>query len=66
MSAICSWNDIKTVLLDVRTEDEWNTVGKPDTKDLGIKSYFITMYFPLSRSQKTCQFKMYRNYKKKI
>ena len=43
MSAICSWNDIKTVLLDVRTEDEWNTVGKPDTKDLGIKSYFITI-----------------------
>ena len=27
-----------TVLLDVRTEDEWNTVGKPETKDLGIKS----------------------------
>ena len=21
-----------TILLDVRTEDEWNTVGKPDTK----------------------------------
>ena len=33
----------KTVLLDVRTEDEWNTVGKPDTKNLGIKSYFITI-----------------------
>ena len=33
----------KTVLLDVRTEDEWTTVGKPDTKDLGIKSYFITI-----------------------
>ena len=33
----------KTVLLDVRTEDEWSTVGKPDTKDLGIKSYFITI-----------------------
>ena len=32
-----------TVLLDVRTEDEWNTVGKPDTKNLGIKSYFITI-----------------------
>ena len=29
--------------LDVRTEDEWNTVGKPETKDLGIKSYFITI-----------------------
>ena len=32
-----------TVLLDVRTEDEWNTVGKPETKDLGIQSYFITI-----------------------
>ena len=32
-----------TVLIDVRTEDEWNTVGKPDTKDLGIKSFFITI-----------------------
>ena len=32
-----------TVLLDVRTEDEWNAVGKPDTKDLGIKSFFITI-----------------------
>ena len=32
-----------TILLDVRTEDEWNTIGKPDTKDLGIKSFFITI-----------------------
>ena len=32
-----------TVLLDVRTEEEWNTVGRPDTKDLGIESYFITI-----------------------
>ena len=32
-----------TVLLDVRTEEEWNTVGKPDTKNLGIESYFITI-----------------------
>ena len=36
-------NNPKTVLLDVRTEDEWNTAGKPDTKDLGIKSFFITI-----------------------
>ena len=36
-------NNPKTVLLDVRTEDEWNTLGKPDTKDLGIKSVFITI-----------------------
>ena len=32
-----------TVLLDVRTEDEWNTVGKPDTKGFGIESFFITI-----------------------
>ena len=36
-------NNSKTVLLDVRTEDEWKTVGKPDTKGLGIKSFFITI-----------------------
>ena len=36
-------NNSNTVLLDVRTVDEWNTVGKPDTKYLGIKSFFITI-----------------------
>ena len=36
-------NNPNTVLLDVRTEDEWSTVGKPDTKELGIKSFFITI-----------------------
>ena len=36
-------NNPNTVLLDVRTEDEWKTVGKPDTKSLGIKSFFITI-----------------------
>ena len=36
-------NNSDTVLLDVRTEDEWKKVGKPDTKELGIKSFFITI-----------------------
>ena len=36
-------NNPKTFLLDVRTEEEWDTVGKPDTKNFGIKSYFITI-----------------------
>ena len=36
-------NNSNTVFLDVRTVDEWNTVGKPNTKDLGIKSFFITI-----------------------
>jgi rhodanese-related sulfurtransferase len=33
----------KTILLDVRTEDEWTTVGKPISDSLGIKTYFITI-----------------------
>ena len=33
----------KTVLLDVRTEDEWNSVGKPDSTGMGIKTFFITI-----------------------
>ena len=36
-------NNPNTVLLDVRTEDEWNTLGKPNTKALGIKTHFITI-----------------------
>ena len=36
-------NNPNTVLLDVRTADEWNTVGKPDVKGLGVKSFFITI-----------------------
>ena len=33
----------KSVLLDVRTEDEWTTVGKPISDSLGIKTFFITI-----------------------
>ena len=33
----------KTVLLDVRTEEEWNTVGRPISDSLGIKTFFITI-----------------------
>ena len=33
----------KTVLFDVRTEDEWNSVGKPVSDNLGIKTFFITI-----------------------
>jgi rhodanese-related sulfurtransferase len=36
-------NNPATVLLDVRTENEWKTIGKPDTRDLGIRSFFITI-----------------------
>ena len=33
----------KTILLDVRTEDEWNSIGKPNSDALGIKTFFITI-----------------------
>ena len=33
----------KTILLDVRTEDEWNTIGRPKSDSLGVKTYFITI-----------------------
>ena len=36
-------NNPKTVLLDVRTNDEWKTIGKPDSTNLGIKTFFITI-----------------------
>ena len=36
-------NNPKTVLLDVRTEDEWNSVGKPISDSLGIKTFFISI-----------------------
>ena len=33
----------KCVLLDVRTEEEWNQDGKPDGEKIGLKTYFLTI-----------------------
>ena len=30
-------------LLDVRTQEEWNSVGKPDGEKLGFKTHFVTI-----------------------
>ena len=30
-------------LLDVRTQDEWDNVGKPDGEMLGLKTHFVTI-----------------------
>ena len=35
----------KSVLLDVRTEEEWNADGKPDGKKIALKTHFITIQF---------------------
>ena len=31
----------KKVLLDVRTQEEWDSVGKPDGDKIGLKTYFL-------------------------
>jgi len=33
----------KKILLDVRTEDEWDIYGKPDGEKLDLKTYFLTI-----------------------
>ena len=37
-------NDNKNIeLLDVRTKEEWDSIGIPDGKKLGLKTHFITI-----------------------
>ena len=36
-------SESKKILLDVRTEDEWDNYGKPDGEKLGLKTYFLTI-----------------------
>jgi len=35
----------KCILLDVRTKEEWNTIGKPDGEKIGLKTYFLPIQF---------------------
>ena len=35
----------KCVLLDVRTKEEWDTIGKPDGEKIGLKTYFLSIQF---------------------
>ena len=30
-------------LLDVRTQEEWDSIGKPDGEKLGLKTHFVTI-----------------------
>ena len=34
-------NNSRCVLLDVRTKEEWDTIGKPDGEKIGLKTYFL-------------------------
>ena len=38
-------NNPKCILLDVRTQEEWDTDGKPDGEKIGLKTYFLTILF---------------------
>ena len=38
-------NNPKSVLLDVRTEEEWGADGKPDGEKIGLKTHFLTIQF---------------------
>ena len=34
-----------SVLLDVRTKEEWDTIGRPDGEKIGLKTYFLSIQF---------------------
>ena len=36
-------NNSNCVLLDVRTQEEWDQFGRPDGEKLGLKTYFLTI-----------------------
>ena len=38
-------NNPKSVLLDVRTEEEWDNDGRPDGEKIGLKTHFLTIQF---------------------
>ena len=38
-------NNPKSVLLDVRTQREWNQIGIPDGDKIGLKTYFLSLLF---------------------
>ena len=40
-----------TVLLDVRTENEWKSLGRPKVESLNSKTYFVTVSHDLSNWQ---------------
>ena len=38
-------NNPKSVLLDVRTQEELDNIGKPDGDKIGLKTYFLSIQF---------------------
>jgi len=44
-------NNSNSIVLDVRTEEEWNSVGKPDAESLNSKTLFISLLLGPDRHQ---------------
>jgi rhodanese-related sulfurtransferase len=38
-----------SILLDVRTNEEWETIGKPGGEKIGLKTYFLSIQFGKER-----------------
>jgi len=38
-----------SVLIDVRTNEEWETIGKPEGDKIGLKTYFLPIQFGKER-----------------
>tara|TARA_B100000427_G_C15448254_1_gene568380 strand:- start:640 stop:1017 length:378 start_codon:yes stop_codon:yes gene_type:complete len=38
-------NNPNSVLIDVRTEEEWKMDGKPNGEEIGLKTFFLTIQF---------------------
>jgi len=38
-----------SILLDVRTNEEWETIGKPEGEKIGLKTYFLSIQFGKKR-----------------
>ena len=38
-----------SVLLDVRTNEEWEKIGKPEGEKIGLKTYFLSIQFGKER-----------------
>ena len=61
-------NNNDSVILDVRTEEEWNIVGKPDGEALNAKTIFISLLVGPDRQRNenfTKDFNEKKNFKKK-
>ena len=38
-------NNPRCILLDVRTKEEWDTIGKPDGEKIGLRTFFLSILF---------------------